>query len=174
MRAFPIVLFALCAPLMSPTAQAGEQVAMSGLIFDPPPVGHMDPVDDPRFAALDQELRYLIVKRGDVSVSNHFCVVGYRFGDGEGEAAVHWYEARQLIRWGGHREPDLAKAGLQYANSLFFSKAIDLDSDLVDKPEDAGLSTFLTLRSQAEAVIDDCAKHGKAYTVPPFTPPEED
>lgn len=174
MKTLPIVLLCLSMPLMPLSAVAGEQALRFGLIYDPPPVGHMDPVDDRRFAVLDQELRYLIVKRGDVSVSNHFCVVGYRFGDGEGEAVVHWYEARQLIRWGGHRDPDLAKAGLQYANSLFFSKAIDLDSDLVDKPEDAGLSTFLTLRSQAEAVIDDCAKHGKAYVVPPFTPPEED
>ncbi len=174
MKRLPLLLLFLFAPLILQTVKAGNDEDFSDLIYDPPPVQHIEPLEYKQFTNLELELKYLIFKNGDFSVTNHFCIVGYQFPDDRQEAVVIWSEPRQLIRWFGHREPELAEEGFKYANSLFFSKSLDLDTGLVDTQDDIHGSTFLTVRSQAEAVITDCEQHGRHYTIEPFTPPEEE
>jgi len=174
MKRLPLFLFFLYLLIGLIAVKADEKEDFSDLIYDPPPVGHIEPAEHAPFSAMEQELKFLVFKRGNPSVPNHFCIVGYQFENGRQEAIVLWRETHSLIAWRGHREPELAKEGFHYADSLFFSKALNLDTDLVDTWEDAGLSTFLTLRSQADAVIEDCNLHGKHYTIEPSTPPEDE
>jgi len=170
----PIKAVSLLAILFLPAVSPANGEDFSDLVYAPPPVGHIEPLEHMQFSNQEQELKFLISQLGEVSVSNHFCIIGYQFADGRQEAVVIWSESNELIRWFGHRNPELAKEGFQYANSLFFSKSLDLDTALVDTPEDIHGSTFLSVRSQAEATVADCNLRGRHYTIEPFIPPEDE
>lgn len=166
---------ALC--LAGPLAAApvaDDTAHLAALIYEPPPVAHIDPVQHAPFSALANELRYLIYRHGDTGRRNHFCIVGYRFADGHQEAVVLWAEPNWLIRWWGSADPEDAMRVFRYAASLGFSKKLDLDTDLVETAGDIRGSTFLTVRARAEAVVDDCRRHGQPHRVEPFVPPDDE
>ena len=54
------------------------------------------------------------------------------------------------------------------------TRPIDMNTDLVESPEDRKEKKFLTLRAGAEAAVANCEAYGKQYTITPFVPPEED
>jgi len=131
-----------------------------------------DIVTDEHFSAPEMELRYLLVQRERNQQANHFCLVGYQWPDGTRRAAVHWQEGQEILRWEGKSE--WADGSFKYADSLFFSKSVDLKEGLVDSTEGIGGSTFLETRVAAEGTIKDCQAHGQKYVIEPFTPPTEE
>lgn len=116
------------------------------------------------------DLQYLVARMERNRQPNHFCLVGYRWPDGQQQAAVYWREARTIRLWDGRREvPDRYS---RYASSLFMSPSIDLDHDVVDREADMGMATYL--RSDVEGTLADCEAHGIRYRLDPFEPPKDE
>jgi len=168
-----VPLLFCCIAAGNAQSETDPKSGFAALIYDPPPVDHMQPLDHPAFSELEVELKHLIFMHGDTAATNHFCVVGYQFENGNQEALVVWSEPNQLIRWHGHSDPALAKEGFQYANSLAFSEALPLESRSADTPPDNSETTAIS-PAEADAVLKNCREYGKHYTIGPFTPPADE
>ncbi|MES2821037.1 MAG: hypothetical protein V4812_18835 [Pseudomonadota bacterium] len=151
------------------SASAADKEDFSALFFSPPPLAHFDTRQDALFDSPDLELMHFIDAFGDKGLVNHFCVVGYSLASGRKEAVVYWTEKAWLTRWAGSDATEFRSA-----YSLAHSKTLDLKTDLVETADDINGSSFLTVRSQAEAVVADCEKHGVQYSIDPFVPPSEE
>lgn len=169
MRRYLSLLPLLCAGMAACVAQAAHD-PVPAMIYDPAPLARIEPQQHAQFRQIDAELRNVVRRRGDRRVANRFCVAGYRFADGQLETVLFWEQAQWLIRWRGG---DPQGAGERDAVSASFSRVIDLRHDLV---EDARfpLGTGAVLRVDAEALLADCRRHGRHYTVPPLPPRAED
>ncbi|MDR0635177.1 MAG: hypothetical protein LBF91_09395, partial [Azoarcus sp.] len=159
-----------------------SQEDFSALIFKPPyPMGHFDFESEHNFSIIEIEMKNLIVGKMDDSFknTNHFCAVGYVLPrDRKGrkpspsrrEVVVYWLEGKILYRWAGG-DPKAAKEDFYFARSLMFSPGISLDgapAEGGDQPLEKDSASFT---ENVENVLADCRKHGKQYTIEPFTPP---
>lgn len=129
----------------------------------------IDILEEPLYLNPQYDLQYLIVRMARNHEDNHFCLVGYRWPDGDQQVAVYWQESRTIYLWNGRREtPDHYS---KYASSLLMSSSISLDRDVVERQEDMGMATYL--RSSVDGTIADCKAHGTWYRVEPFQPPKD-
>ena len=91
--------------------------------------------------------------------AQHFCVVGYRYKDGDRNAYILWREGRRQILWEPHADP------LDRVNEIAFSRRnLDLDHDVVADSV-TNTSTFAIFRHEERAVARDCARAGRPYVV---------
>jgi hypothetical protein len=96
--------------------------------------------------------------------TNHFCIVGYNWADGNTAVWVHWKEERVLIDWGGSVYQDSRDKGL-----ITTRRNLELDKDTVATADDINGSSYLVTRGWWEGVAKDCDAHGEKFTVKPFT-----
>ncbi|WP_263143791.1 hypothetical protein [Pseudomonas sp. RIT-PI-AD] len=129
---------------------------------------HIDILKEPLYLNPQYDLQYLVVRMGHNHEDNHFCLVGYRWPDGDQQVAVYWQESRTIYLWDGRRE--IPERYSRYASSLLMSSSINLDRDVVERQEDMGMATYL--RSSVDGTIADCKAHGTWYRVEPFEPPK--
>jgi len=151
----------------------------SNLIYGPRfPVRHFDFEREYVFSTMNMELKNVILHRSGkrFKVRNNFCAIGYVFPPTalkpeRKEVIVFWEEDEIIFRWDGG-DPEAAKEDFYYASTLFHSPNISFDSSLVEsKDEPLGNGDF-AYREDVENLLADCEKHGKKYTVEPFTPPQ--
>jgi len=159
---------------LSKTVLAMQDTDLSALIFSPPPLKHFDTRTEPRFSHPELEFKYLTAAYDMADRTNHFCMVGYEFADEKRATAVIWKEKQWLIRWHGSNDPAVSNYNYRYARSLFFSRPIDMQTALVESPEEIGTSSYLTLRSKADATVADCEANGQHYVIEPFEPPVDE
>jgi hypothetical protein len=195
-RAMEKTLFPVLAAVLLTGAAAlsvaEEKEDFSQLIYDPFPTGHFDFEQDPAFSMIVQELKYWIVNSrldkemydtSRVNNWNHFCAIGYVFPDDpdetpeehiEKEVIVYWKEKKIFKRWHGD-DPEAVEESFYYAHSLMFSRGFSLEDTIERKVWESGQILFLGtgthIKEDLDNLITDCEKHGKQYTIKPFTPP---
>ena len=187
-------LAALFLTFSSAQGLAEEKEDFSQLGYDPPPVGHFDFEQDPKFNMIVQELKVMIIRlRNDEEHGidklkrwNNFCAVGYVFpnepvakGDFfvEKEVVVYWKEDDEFINWWGEDEPEKVKEDFYNALTLYFSPSSSMKNAAELKLWKEGkvtLGTRQLIREYAENLLADCKKHGRQYIIGPFTPPFEE
>lgn len=158
-----------CLLLVGMSAHAGDGSAPTKMIYAHAPVERIDPLAHVQFRNIEAELRNTVRRHGDRSVTNHFCAVGYRLASGALETVLLWDDAQWLIRWPGADGQALTDE--QEAVTASFSPVTDLRADLVEDDR-FPLGTRSAVRADAEALIADCRRFGRQYTVPPL--PEEE
>jgi len=148
---------------MPARAASTARASIPSMIYAHPPQERIDPLAYPQFMQIEAELRNTVRRHGDRSVPNRFCAVGYRLKSGTLETVLLWDNAQSLIRWQGG---DPAGVAEEDAESASFSPVTDLRSDVV---EDGSfpLGTRAVMRTDVEALIADCRRFGRQYTVPP-------
>lgn len=67
--------------------------------FTDPPAARFAVSKDPNFGPLQAAARKLVQHEKRTSAVNHFCVVGYRFSNGQAHAWVHGKEQQRLLLW---------------------------------------------------------------------------
>jgi hypothetical protein len=172
--AFAVFVAAIALPGF-PAGPARED--FSGLIYyNNYPIAHIEPFHYKQFSMMEREMQYLIYADGDHRITNHFCVVGYRFADGRTEAVVIWKEKNLLFRWGGGN-PEPARERFRWAFSLAYSKRIgeeNLIDRYPDKPPYVIGGDKLAMRPNFYATIADCERHGTQHRIYPFMPPADE
>ena len=147
------------------------------MMYTEAPLARIDLSGYKKFNVLDIELEMqgLITDYGNMEMTNHFCVIGYRIFTGGREAHVIWKEKNWLIRWGGRSADiyDAKQLDFSEIRSLARTRPIDMNTDLAETPEDRKGKNFLTLRAGAEAAVANCEAYGKQYTITPFIPPDD-
>jgi hypothetical protein len=112
----------------------------------------------PEFPQPTKRLRDLVGEKGERSV-NHFCIIGYREGEGENHAWVHWREQKALILWEPAADPLIP---ISLAKSRRYLR---LEHDVVVSEADVAGSTYLVTRAFVDGVLSDCKKHGVKFEI---------
>lgn len=128
--------------------------------FTDPPAARFVVSKDPNFGPPRAAARKLLQQEKLASTVNHFCVVGYRFGNGQAHAWVHWKEQQRLLLWMGGLDEETRVEGLVTAR-----RDLKLGKDTVETADDIKGSTYLVTRAWWQAVAKDCAAHGEQITV---------
>ena len=111
---------------------------------------------DPR-AGLDRLMR---AHRTHRAGPQHFCVVGWRYADGDRDAQIYWREGRRLVLWEGAVDPRYT------ADAIAGSRRdLDLDTDVVPDGR-VNTSTYMLFASEVRDMLADCAAHGRRYVLP--------
>jgi hypothetical protein len=132
--------------------------------LDPQPARRIVVVEDKFYASPELVAKTLLLDEKKNRRTNHFCLVGYAWSDGNEQFWVHWTEEQRLILWRGNSNPEWREKGLIYSYL-----DLKLGRDTVEKPEDIGGSNYLTTRAWWESIRKDCAAHGQKFTIKPFT-----
>ena len=99
-----------------------------------------------------------LVRRDATTTQNHFCVIAYRFGNGELLAWVHWLERNAIILW----EPRVDGRD----RALIWSRRyLRLDRDVVSSDEELHGSTYRVTKSWVQGIIADCASIGSHFVI---------
>jgi hypothetical protein len=131
------------------------------------PVRYFDTTTDAKFSAPQLAMKMLLIYESKNQRTNHFCVIGYEWGDGDRQAPVFWKEGEKIIWWDGG-----SSESRDDLNSIaVYAKRNILGKDTVDTADEIGTSTYLMLRSGVEAIIQDCTKNGNWYVIEPFKVP---
>jgi hypothetical protein len=163
-----LAVLAACFP--APIAHAVEDIPQ--MIYGKAPIARIEPLQHTQYSMMKREMQRLIASHGNPAIKNNFCVSGYIRASGNTEVLVIWKEKGWIIRWWGG-DPEDAKRGIRYAESLSFSRTIDMATDLYES--DVQLSgTGSYYRVGAEAAVADCETHGKHYVIDPFTMPTKE
>ncbi len=138
-------------------------------IYYPAPIAHFDLMKYNEFKIVKQEINKVIIDLKKYGHRNYFCVVGYVLPDHTQQAVVIWTNQEWLYSWTGSNEPQPNEDFWEQAN-LGSAPITYLGKALVEKLPNSVLGTTSAYREDAEAVIDDCNRHGKQYVIEPFKP----
>lgn len=122
------------------------------------------PTDSEYYGPPEPALKQLLVAENKNGAKNQFCVVGYAYPDEIVDVWVHWIDQQRLLLWRGNSDEELREQGLVMAQ-----RDLELGKDTVETKDDIKGSTFLVTRAWWQAVAQDCAAHGKLYTIEPFS-----
>lgn len=94
--------------------------------------------------------------------ANHFCLIGYRWRDGNTQVWLHWQEDGSLVQWEGSLDREIRESSLMDA-----SGDVRL-ADIAADGEDAGLGGARVTSARAwHELVDDCERHGQKYVIEP-------
>jgi len=131
--------------------------------FGSPPRGRFVVSQNPYFLGPERAMRNRVAIDGKNRVTNHFCVVGYEWPDGNLQVWVNWKEEKTNILWDGSEYRDMREAGLTTAR-----RNLKLGRDTVETVDDINGSTYLVTHARWHSIADDCAAHGEKYVIEPF------
>ncbi|WP_029043046.1 hypothetical protein [Cupriavidus sp. WS] len=154
------ILLALCfaAPALS---NAADDLPAT---FGSPPKGRFVVSKSPYFLHPERAMRQRVAFDKKNRVTNHFCVVGYEWPDGNLQVWVNWKEEKTNILWDGSEYRDMREAGLTTAR-----RNLKLGRDTVETVDDINGSTYLVTHARWHSIADDCAAHGEKYVIKPFS-----
>jgi hypothetical protein len=132
----------------------------------PKPSARFSPAQDPYYGPPLPALQALLLLGGKNQATNHFCVVGYKWPDGNAAVWVLWREEQRLMLWRDNSDPELRAQGLVHAQ-----RDLKLGKDTVANEAEIRGSTYLVTRAWWESVAKDCDSHGERLTVPSFPNP---
>ena len=151
----------LGASLMSSACWAEEVFPEA---FEQKPLSRFAPSSSEFFGPLAPAAKRLVQAEKKNHWHQHFCAIGYKYGDGEIKVWVHWREGKRLLLWQGNSDLEMREKGLILAN-----RDLLLGKDTVEHKEDIQGSTFLETRAWWEAVAQDCAALGEKARLAPFS-----
>ncbi|EHK68271.1 hypothetical protein [Achromobacter arsenitoxydans] len=97
--------------------------------------------------------------------ANHFCLIGYKWRDGNTQVWLHWLEDGSLVQWDGSLDREIREASLMDA-----SDGVRL-AEIATDGEDPGLGGARVTSVRAwHQLADDCEQHGQKYVIAPFVP----
>lgn len=95
--------------------------------------------------------------------ANHFCLVGYKWRDGNTQVWLYWREEGSLVQWDGSLDREIREASLM--DTTDGVRLADIPAD----GEDPGLGGARVTRVRAwHQLVDDCERHGQKYVIAPF------
>ena len=161
---------ALIICLILATLSGISAAAMPNYIYAEAPVKHFKPEDRPDiYYGPERAMKaQILLYKGQNKKTNHFCAMGLVWANGDIRMPVFWHEKKMLFfDWDG------ASNDLEAVSILrMLQKSIDYEKDVVSTREEVGLSTYLQVRSDVQALLRDCEKYGKKYVIKPFMEPK--
>lgn len=95
--------------------------------------------------------------------TNHFCLIGYRWRDGNTQVWLHWLEDGSLVQWDGNLDREIREASLMDTSDGV--RLVEIPAD----GEDSGLGGARVTSVRAwHQLADDCDRHGQKYVIAPF------
>lgn len=131
--------------------------------FSEKPSARFVPSQDPYFGPPEAAIRRLLLFNRKNGAANHFCVIGYRWADGNVQVWAHWKEDERLLLWRGNSDPEMREKGLVYAQ-----RNLKLGQDTVESANDLQGSTYRETRAWWESLAKDCDAHGERHVIRPF------
>lgn len=97
---------------------------------------------------------------------NHFCMIGYKWSQGDEEAIIIWKEMKSLHRW---RPKEAYPDPYSRVDSMYLSNKFYYIDELVNTP----LSPYYVgsprlLLNDAKRIIDNCNSTGEIITIEPI------
>jgi hypothetical protein len=130
--------------------------------FDPAPLSRFKPSKVLNYGKPLLPIKKLLADENKNHRTQHFCVIGYQFSNGQ-VAWVHWVEEKRLILWEQSNESSAIETSLTHSR-----RDLKLNVDTVKTIDDINGSSYLVTRDWWQAVAKDCAKYGEKATVKAF------
>jgi len=157
-----IACIGLVAAVLSAPLPAGAGADLPDA-FGSPPRGRFVVSRNPYFLNPERTIRNRVAIDGKNRVTNHFCVVGYEWPNGNLQVWVNWREQKTNILWDGSIYKDTREKQLTMAR-----RNLRLGKDTVATQDDLNGSTYLETHAWWHAIADDCMANGEKYTIKPF------
>lgn len=111
--------------------------------------------EDSDFSRPREVLGRLVARKAKTR-KNTFCVIGYRYPDGNEQAWVHWREGRAVILW----EPVEGLADLTQSR-----RYLRIPRDVVADEAALKGSSYLVTRKWVDTLLGDCREHGETLVL---------
>lgn len=96
--------------------------------------------------------------------TNRFCLIGYRWRDGNTQVWLHWLEDGSLVQWDGSLEREIRET-----SQMDTSDGVRLAGIPADGEDPALGGARVTSVRAWHQLADDCERHGQKYVIAPFT-----
>lgn len=119
---------------------------------------------NPYYQQPERAIRNRVAYFKKQDASNHFCLIGYKWRDGNTQVWLHWLEDGSLVQWDGSLDRQIRESSLMDATDGVRLAEIPADG------EDPGLGGARVTSARAwHQLADDCERHGEKYVIAPFT-----
>ncbi|WP_133251259.1 hypothetical protein [Pokkaliibacter plantistimulans] len=141
----------------------GSDIPSSPFSDENQPTSRFDTSANSYFSFPEPSIQARIARSGKNDQINHFCIVGYQWGNGNMQVWVHWQEQKEIILWQGGDDEET-----QIASMALARKELVLGRDTVKSEEEINGSSYLITESAWHDIVNDCAKNGRQFTIDPF------
>ncbi|MFP8966755.1 hypothetical protein ACKC9G_09285 [Pokkaliibacter sp. CJK22405] len=143
----------------------GSDIPSSPFSSENQPKNRFDTSANEYFSFPEPSIKTRISRFNKNDQTNHFCIVGYQWTNGNMQVWVHWQEQLEIILWQGGDDEETQVDSMALAR-----KELVLGRDTVKSEDDINGSTYLITEAAWHGIVDDCEKNGEKYTIPPFSP----
>lgn len=131
--------------------------------FRIPPDEHCEVAASPYYQQPERAIKNRVAYFNKQDGTNHFCLIGYKWRDGNTQVWLYWLEDGSLVQWDGNLDREIRETSLMDTTDGVRLSEIPADG------QDPGLGGARLTSSRAwHQLVDDCEQHGQNYVIRPF------